>query len=239
MRLTFDAQGAYQPVWMNDGTTVAYTRRNGERLSEVVMRAADGTGGTERLLANEGSGYMLSRDEEVVTVCKSFTECNLGIRAHDEVSGVKMLLRTVGIAVYPVLSPDHRWMAYLSVETGAGDVHVRPFPDVQAGHWIVSGDLGGGYPYWTPNGREILYRRIMDNKMIAVPVQTTPSFIAGQPQELFDATPYVVTPLTLKTHDITSDGQRFVMIKPAIDEELKVVLMQNFFDELERLAPTE
>ncbi len=96
-----------------------------------------------------------------------------------------------------------------SDESGQKQIYVRPFPEVETGRWQISPG-GGTRPLWARNGHELFYldpaRRLM-----AVPVQSSPTFSAGNPAKLFD-TPYL-TPNNGVTYDVSPDGQRFVMIK--------------------------
>ena len=109
------------------------------------------------------------------------------------------------------LSPDGRWLAYESDESGHTEIHVRPFPNVDGGHWQVSA-TGGLKPTWSPSGRELFYLAPTD-AMMAVAVQATSTFAYGPPTKLFDA-PYVRAG-TGRLYDVSPDGQKFLMIKQA------------------------
>jgi serine/threonine-protein kinase len=135
-----------------------------------------------------------------------------------------------------VISPDGRWIAYESLETGDYEVYIRPFPNVEAGKWMIS--RGGGVdPVWSPNGRELFYYYNGNpSSVMAVPIETEPAFSAGSPVLLFTGD-YIYA--QGRHYDIHPDGQRFLMIKEAEQtaDQLNVVL--NWFEELKRLAPTE
>ncbi len=134
-------------------------------------------------------------------------------------------------------SPDGKWLAYVSNETGRHHVYVSPYPEPTV-KWLVSGEAGGGGPVWSPNGTEIFYRS--GGKMMAVSVQTKPTFSSGRPRVLFEGA-YVTStslPGVSQYHDIHPDGQRFLMIKEGQDSgQINVVL--NWFEELKRLVPTD
>ena len=104
-------------------------------------------------------------------------------------------------------------MAYVSDESGRPEVYVQPFPG-PGGKWQISTD-GGIEPAWNPNGRELFYRS--GDRMMAVPVTTTPAFSPGRPTMLFER-PYMSStfPLTGVTYDVTRDGQRFLMVKDPV-----------------------
>ena len=138
------------------------------------------------------------------------------------------------------ISPDGRWLAYQSNESGQPQIYVRPFPNVDTGLWPISVN-GGTRPVWARSGRELFY---LDGAraVTSVPVQTAPNFTAGTPAKLFDG-PYF-TAFANRTYDVTPDGQRFLMIKESngTDERPpspRIILVQNWFEELKRLVPTK
>jgi serine/threonine-protein kinase len=137
-------------------------------------------------------------------------------------------------AVGPVISPDGRWLAYESSESGRGEVYVTPYPG-PGSKWQISAD-GGGEPVWNRNGRELFYRS--GNKVLAVDVSTQPTFSAGKPTALFEGR-YVVAAASPAEYDVSTDGQRFVMIKPSDEtppNQINFVL--NWFEELKQKVPT-
>jgi Tol biopolymer transport system component len=152
--------------------------------------------------------------------------------------------------VSPAISPDGRWIAYSSNESGQFEVYVRPFPNVDDGKWLIS-TRGGEGPIWAPDGRELYYDAYPDQMMV-VTIETEPAFAAGNPEVLFrgeyilvshsgpDASPY----------DISPDGQRFLMIKE--DEEAQeptepvetppiteLIVVDNWDEVLKGLTPVE
>ena len=134
------------------------------------------------------------------------------------------------------MSPDGRWLAYQSNESGRDEIYVRPFPNIDSGRWQVSTG-GGTRPAWGPNGRELFYLAA-DGKLMAVPVQSGATYSAGTPQVVVN-TAYL-NPQLGRTYDVSPDGKRFLMIKdastqPASPRQLVVVL--NWFEELKRLVP--
>src|SRR5262249_2356541 len=91
------------------------------------------------------------------------------------------------------VSPDGRWLAYESDESGRDEIYVRPFPDVDAGRWPISAD-GGTRPVWARNGRELFYTTGSTPnpvRLMRVSIETTPGFVAGPPQLLFEGRYYV------------------------------------------------
>ena len=136
----------------------------------------------------------------------------------------------------PRFSPDGRWLAYVSDESGRYEIYVQPYPG-PGGKWQISTE-GGTEPVWNPNGRELFYRS--GNKMMAVDIATQPGFTAGKPGcSLRDST--CRPRCTVPNYDVSPDGQRFLMLKPseqaqAAPTQINVVL--NWFEELKQKVPT-
>ena len=135
----------------------------------------------------------------------------------------------------PALSPDGRWLAYTSDESGQQEVYVRPFPDVSAGRWLVSNG-GGITPLWAHSGRELFFLA-RDGLLVAAQVETTPSFRVTETERLFELPPFTSVGLPTGWYDVTTDDQRFLMarVPQAVDGERDVpqlILVKNFFEEL-------
>jgi len=137
----------------------------------------------------------------------------------------------------PKFSPDGKWIAYVSDELGPNHVYVTPYPkpDVK---WQVSGEAGGGEPIWSPDGAELFYRS--GNQLVAVSVQTEPTFRAGKPEVLFEGS-YVMSSDApgQQLYDISSDAQRFLMVKTVAGSTGQINVILNWFEELKRLVPTD
>ena len=133
----------------------------------------------------------------------------------------------------PTLSPDGKWIAYQSDETGKSEIYVRPFPAADGGRWQVS-TAGGDEPLWSHSGREIFFRA-ESGEMMAVAVTTTPAFKAEAPRALFPAKSYARAP-SYRAYDISPDDRRFVMLRPVADSAAtptgQVVFVDNWFQEL-------
>ena len=135
-----------------------------------------------------------------------------------------------------VLSPDSRWLAYVSNEQGGHEVFVRPFPDVNGGKWQVSSG-GGSAPLWAHNGRELFYVSGVGGssarEMVAVQVETRPTFAAGRQTPLFPHNGFNFI------YDVTKDDQRFVMLSRLAPEgeAPKLILAQNFLEKLKGVVP--
>ena len=134
-------------------------------------------------------------------------------------------------------APDGRWLAYQSDESGEDRIYVRPFPDVDGGRFPISAG-GGTEPLWSPDGRELFYRS--GDSLMAVPVRTESAFEAGSAAVLFTGS---YRARNGRMYDIAPDGQRFLMVKQLETSEgglvNHVILVENWFEELKRLAPTD
>ncbi|MFZ0798381.1 MAG: hypothetical protein WAM98_11405, partial [Terriglobales bacterium] len=134
--------------------------------------------------------------------------------------------------------PDGKWIAYESIEEGQNNVYVRAFP-ASSGKWQVSTE-GGGYPKWTKGGKELIYFD-RGEKMMAVDVETQPSFHTGTPHLLFDVPQgkYEMRTDPLVNFDVTKDGEKFVLVQFTGDnvDTGYVSVTLNWFEELRKKAP--
>ena len=141
------------------------------------------------------------------------------------------------------ITPDGRWVAYQSNETGQYEIYVRPFPDVSSGHWQVS-TSGGTRPLWARNGQELFYVTPI-GQLMGVRVDREARWTAGTPMKLLEG-PYFFGggAFAGRSYDVARDGRRFLMIKPVGGSErasapASLVVVQNWFEELKRLVPVK
>jgi len=244
-RLTFEGNSNFLPVWTPDGKRIAFTSykerpTNKEGPSNIYWQRADGSGGLERLTTSDylnsptswsPDGQLLAYFEVNPTTGWDIWVLNLSDRK------AQPFLRTPFNEIAPQFSPNGRWLAYVSDESGHLDweIYVQPYPG-PGGKWQISTE-GGTEPVWNPNGRELFYRS--GDKMMAVDIATQPGFTAGKPRMLFEG-PYMASPFMYSNYDVSPDGQRFLMLKPgeageAVPTQINVVL--NWFEELKRRVP--
>jgi serine/threonine-protein kinase len=156
------------------------------------------------------------------------------------------LVRTSFNELNAEVSPDGRWLAYESDESGQNEVYVRPFPNVDVGRWQVSRG-GGTRPVWARSGGELFYLATGQGSaaLMSVPVERQATWTAGTPTKLFEGQYfYTDTGATRRgrTYDVSPDGRRFLMLKDAagVDDvpASRLVVVQNWTEELKRLVPT-
>ena len=143
------------------------------------------------------------------------------------------------------LSPDGRWMAYQSNESGRYEIYVRPFPNVDDDRITVS-NAGGGKPVWSRDGRELFYLEPAATlpRLMSVAVEPGgPVFSVGMRTPILDW-PYRATNPGGRNYVVSPDGQRFLAIKEGAGAEdasvpPTMILVQNWFEELRRLVPTD
>jgi serine/threonine-protein kinase len=133
----------------------------------------------------------------------------------------------------PALSPDGRWLAYGSDESGRDEVSVRPFPDVERARFPVSTD-GGMSPVWSRDGTELFFRS-GDRKMMAARISTERDFQVVSVEELFEIGTEYVGGYSVPFADVAEDG-RFLMMR-SLPTSGSLVAVENWFEELKRLVP--
>ncbi len=143
----------------------------------------------------------------------------------------------------PSLSPDGRWLAYLSIETDRR-ILVKPFPNTGDGLWNVSVDQEGVQPLWSLDGRELFYRNVTSNLMVAQ-VETEPIFSSRTPEVLFDLSRWGLglSPDLARQFDIAPDG-RFLLPTSGTAEQTSdnepfngLIFVENWFQELNERVP--
>ena len=142
---------------------------------------------------------------------------------------VRPLLQTPASESSARISPDGKWIAYQSNQSGRFEVYVQAFPGPSR-RWSISPD-GGTKPVWSRNCRELFYR--LGNVMMAVDIVTTSTFAAGRPRRLFEAPEWLAD----STYDVARDG-RFLIVQYQPEPLTHLVLVQNWLEELKQRVAT-
>ena len=236
--LTYDGDNS-NPVWMPDGERIAFSS---SRLGnyDVFWKRADGSDEAEALLTRQNGQFPMSstRDGRYLGYYEvnPDTGWDLWVLPTGGDRVPEPFLVTSANERAQAFSPDGRWLAYVSDETGRDEIYVQAFPG-PGGKQQISPE-GGREPHWAASGREIFYRN--DGKMMAAAVQLSPEFRAAAPETLFEGV-FLESPSIFgyPRYDVTADGQRFLMVvgdERPVHTQLRFVF--NWFDELRRLAPT-
>jgi serine/threonine protein kinase/Tol biopolymer transport system component len=235
-RLTFEGNN-FGHVWSVDGRQLIYTSATSPESSSIVSIAADG-GGSPTVLLTDSDRHLatsVSADGRTLILRR-----DTGSGPKTQSAYVMLPLTEAGAAAgklqlffesrFPMgnltISPDGRWAAYESAESGREEIYIVPYP-ARGGKWQVSTD-GGIQPRWSRNGRELFYRR--RNSFVAVSVLTAPGVRISQPIALFEGS-------YRPAFDVAPDARRFLMLKavdadPSTSTEFHVVV--NWLDELRR-----
>jgi len=250
-RFSTGSTGGQYPVWTVDGTGIAFDVAG---TSSIALRAANNTGQTttlhteQRNTATGLSPYFFSPSgQELVFRSIGTTSSGEDIRMlslNAEVEPVGLLGENY-LERNAELSPNGRWMAYQSDESGSYEIYVRPFPNVNDDKLQVS-NAGGSHPLWSRDGRELFYLQSDDSlswRLMAVSVQTdAPNFVYGSRAALLDW-PYLADGQG-RPYDVSLDGQQFLAIKPVVSAEQEessrqIIITLNWIEELKRLVPNE
>ncbi|MEO6434607.1 MAG: protein kinase [Tepidisphaeraceae bacterium] len=248
-RLTFDGQVNRYPSWTPDGRRVAYHSQENAGAGLFWIRA-DGGGDPQRLTESNHQQIPNSwrQDGKVL----AFHEVTPGTGADvmtlsmegSDTSGwtpgkPQPFLSSASAEWRPAFSPDGRWLAYTSNESGNQEVYVRLFPGRGGKQQISSG--GGVIPKWSPNGKDLFYRTASNRINVATYTATANDFRAEKPRQWSRGQFTNTSAGDAGNFDLHPDGKRFAVLMPPGRAEGvkvdKVTFVFNFFDEVRRTAP--
>jgi serine/threonine-protein kinase len=211
-RLTFDPTGDVLPVWTSDGKRIVFASARERSVNNLFWQSADGTGAVERLTESPNNQVPsnFSPDGKRLVLAEIVNGSDLMALSFDGERRTQPLVRTQFSERNAEISPDGRWIAYESDESGQFEIYVRPFPNVDEGRWQISTG-GGAKPLWARSGRELFHLAPVTRLMV-VPVKSGPTFAAGNPELLFEGR-YLDAAFIGRTYDVSPDGKRFLMIK--------------------------
>ena len=220
-RLTFDSLGAVRPRWSADGKYIYYVSGSG-RDNVVRRRRADGSAPAELVWADTRVTiytFDLSRDGQWL-----FYRASGGPGVRD-IFAVHLGHDTLATAIIngpamedaPALSPDGRWLAYTSDETGREEVYVRPFPKVDDGRWQISTE-GGGAPRWARSGHELFFVGPIGDMWVTT-VPPGQYFERQEPRLLFANTMGLLASISVPYYDLTPGDRDFIAARPTVSAQ--------------------
>ncbi len=221
-----------RPVWSPDGRSVAYlASREGKRFAWT--RRADGSNEEQRVNKNSPQldEIAFSNDERWSVFRTQGTGPGtrklLVARAGSD-STPRLLMKTNHDNYAPVLSPNGRWIAYVSNESSQSEIYVRPFPSVDSARWTISVN-GGSEPLWARSGDELFFRTARGDVM-SVPVRAGDTFSPGIPVRLFNA-PQFSSEEYYRRYDVSADGRRFLMVRGSTKNSQAIGIILNWREE--------
>jgi Tol biopolymer transport system component/predicted Ser/Thr protein kinase len=242
-QLTFNAQSNLDPVWTPDGKHLIFASHTSAVYTMWWIRA-DGAGQPATLLESpfavspvsfSPDGRRLAYSQSGAETSRDLWTLPLDLSNPETPKPGKpeIFLQTPKLEEAPMFSPDGRWIAYDSDDTGQPEVYVRPYPG-PGGKWVISSGSGRG-PKWSRDGRQIFYGTTAGNLMVVDCQAQGDSFVAGKPR------PFGGTHTLIEDFEVAPDGKRVgAMVSDESDGpkgNLHVTFLLNFFDELKRRVP--
>lgn len=228
------------PQWSPDGKTIAYFKRTKDGKSGVYIKPSDGSGEEREIFDGKDIRVYLnhwSRDGKFLLVdflTKNSQSDLLVIPLTGDKTPWKFL-ESNRDEYESTISPNGKWVAYLTDETGSYQIFVRSFPN-KDGKWQVTSDVSEE-PRWSPDGKFLYYRK--SSQMMAVPVSTDATFSAGVPIVLVKNFPSQNVDSGI-SYDISSDGRYFITTQPAKGITYKnISVVLNWTEEVKDLTAAD
>jgi eukaryotic-like serine/threonine-protein kinase len=242
-RITFGDTSSVRPAWTPDGREVLYVSdRSGTGVGSIYAHRADGTGAARlvqpstpaldfgQVVAAHDGKWLILR-----TAPPGTGSTDIVGRAVGGDTALVPLVVAPSNELFPALSPDGRWLAYSSDESGTAEVYLRPFPLTSSAKWQVS-TAGGSEPAWADNGKELLY---INGKSEMISAEITPgaTLTVGKQRFLFSVAPFY-RPGPIPSYSMSPDGTRFLMVREGDASQLsELILAENWGQQLRTRAP--
>jgi serine/threonine-protein kinase len=240
IRITDGPTEDMMPAWSVDGKRIFFAS-DPDGVFNVFVRSADGSGPATRIYG-DADNYMpfFSPDAGRLLLFAQGPTARSGdvsVLSLGEPARLEPLIRTEHREGNAHVSPDGRWVAYQSDESGQAEIYIRSFPNIDQRKEPVS--RGGGMePLWGPSGSELFYRSL-DGAMRAVAVRLMPDLAVGATTDLFPNRTYAGNKVASWAYAVSPKDNRFLMLKEQTSAEaLPIDVVVNWFEELTRLAPT-
>jgi len=218
-RFTFDPAVDSNPLWSPDATQIVFSSTRDEKRG-LYRKDASGVGAAELLLEVDDGASPNSWSSDgrflLYNTRGADTSWDIWALPMDGSGEPFPVLKSEFFEVRPSFSPDGKWFAYESNESGRSEIYVRQFPG-PGGQWQVSTD-GGSEPMWSAVGNEVIFLDVGGNLSV-VPVETGATFTAGLPEVLFD--PVVFPTLQRNRYLAASDGERFLVLATMSGESIR------------------
>ena len=231
-RLTFDPAPDFAPLWTPDGRRLIFFSGR-EHGGDLFWEPADGSGSAERLSAGGPPSGVTPDGIHVLFAANR----DLMMVALDGTRRVQPLLQTPFVERNGIVSPDGGWLAYESDRSGRFEIYVAPFPAASSGQWLIS-TAGGTRPLWAPSGAELFYVAPDGALMTARVNPRGGRWSSASPVKILEGRYATGGLRDRRNYDVSADGRRFLMVKePANQDAPRLVVVQNWFEELKRLVP--
>jgi hypothetical protein len=245
--LTFDPMLDQFPIWTPDGDSIVFASDRHGGQPNAYRKAADGSGEPEPIALNPEEFQIPSAvsSDGSVLVTQTRSEAGgtgaIGAVSIDGADSVEWLVASEAQEEFAVLSPDGRWMAYVSGESGQLEVYVTPYPNVGDDTFRVSSN-GGVHPFWGPDNDELFYatHRAENGELVtimAVEIESDPTFTPGTPRSVVEGR------YRVGYSSVDMDGERFLMIKEvsepsnAQSNPPQLIVVENWVEELKERVP--
>jgi serine/threonine protein kinase len=229
------------PRWSLDGRWLFFASTRDGLVPNIYKQPADGSGSAERVIVSDQLQHPtgFAPDGKLLITERAPDNGLSDIVAYSFDTGRVEPIVTEGDEGAGTVSPDGRWIAYESLQSGQMEVYVRPYSKADSGEWTVSSN-GGRQAVWSQDSRELFYRDY-GGALIAVPVAPGPRFLPGEPVTILPANSIYEgsgAAITSRSYDVAPDGSRFLMIKIRnANRQSSLLVVQNWAEELKVRVP--
>jgi len=236
-RLTFEPENEAYPIWSPDDQTIAYSYQQSNGGFDIYKKPSTGAGVSERLFASKALKFSIDWAADGKTI---FLQSNDPyqrnnwdiIRLSPDTGAAVDVIATKFNEAVPQISPDGRWLAYISDQSGTSNVYIEPFPQTGAKYQVSTG--GGVQPRWRRDGKELFYRMV-DERLASVTIKTTGKGLEiSTPTVLFTSHLAAASGVGGMQYDVSPDGQKFLMSVSKVEGIRPLTLVTNWTADVNR-----